>query len=292
MAPLLLQLAVYLGGLAAVVSGSCIHGTSLMRRYEGSSLVARAEGDFSYHGENGPLLWGTLGPGNAACSRGRRQTPINIRPGQTPLLTTINDKNERPKLKYGKVSSATWANLGKTVQATVGGTMTYAGQNWTLRQFHIHAPSEHHLSDEFFLAEVHFVHERTEPLADGSVPIAVLGVFMQGSTSAGLPQPLQATIGRVSEIRSSGSSIQTGELDFKDIEKHFEDNVVYRYEGSLTTPGCDEVVTWGVSGVPFSIDVNTFNALKSVVKYNSRYTQNDPGRPNLLELASRQFCPS
>lgn len=301
-----LQLAIYLGGLAAITSGACIHESSLLRRDVGQSLNPRAVvTSYGYHEARGPVNWWNLDPANSElCAKGRNQTPINIRPGSSPGVTTVNNQVDRPQVNYPRAESAKFENKGTTVETTVTGSMRFAGQDWTLLQFHVHTPSEHHLSNEHYPLEVHFVHQRTNPLPDGTRPLAVLGAFFQAaqslvsvgpldvSTGQTLPQPFRATLRRVGEISSPGSSIQTGPLDFTQIARHFRDNVVYQYSGSLTTPPCSEGVTWGVSGVPFAIDIDTYNAVKGVVKYNARHVQNDLGQENVIDLAADLFCPA
>jgi len=56
--------------------------------------------------------------------------------------------------------------------------------------------------------------------------------------------------------------------------------------GSLTTPPCAEGLTFLVTSVQLPLDVATYNKVKAVVGFNSRFIQNTPSSPNLLSLSS------
>jgi len=59
----------------------------------------------------------------------------------------------------------------------------------------------------------------------------------------------------------------------------------FSYSGSLTTPPCSEGVTFLIATEPLAMGVDTFNAMKKVVKFNSRFAQNSLGEQNLLQVS-------
>jgi len=55
----------------------------------------------------------------------------------------------------------------------------------------------------------------------------------------------------------------------------------------LTTPPCTEDVSWYVVEETLAITAQQYNKMKKIMKFNSRFTQNDyrsPPRENLLAL--------
>lgn len=283
MAPSLLALVSSLAILAPLTSGSTIPGFT--------PLVKRAPGDFGYSDARGPVNWWNLNPAqNELCAKGRNQSPININPGGSGITTVTG--GSRPTFNYPPVNSVKWENVGSTVEALVSGSLTFGGVGWTLQNFHFHTPSEHRLSEEHYPLEVHFVHQRNDPLPDGTRPNLVVGGFFQLGTDDEVVDTFRQTLGRVEEIRNTGSSVTINRLNFDGVTSHFSSNNFYQYAGSLTTPPCSQGVTWLVSNQPFRLNVRLYNSVKSVVKFNSRFVQNVPGQENVIDLAANLFCPA
>ena len=119
----------------------------------------------------GPAKWGALA-GDATCSTGKQQAPINVRAG----MATPQDL---PNLVFAyKPSSLSITNNGHTEQMTfeAGSTLGRVGtqSSWTLAQFHFHDPSEHTVDGTSYPLEMHLVH-----LDAAGKPAVVVAVFIQ-----------------------------------------------------------------------------------------------------------------
>ncbi|GLB39273.1 putative carbonic anhydrase [Lyophyllum shimeji] len=235
--------------------------------------------NFTYTGETGPLAWASLSPANRACSTSKHQSPINLSPSNA---TGITFAKSRPNVSIPDVERADLENLGSTLQVFVNGTTSFEGKQYKLAQFHFHTPSEHRIEEEYFPLEAHFVHQA----AAGAR--LVLAVLFELTPDGNTTQLLTSVTRNISAVALPGSLAHTGPLHFQPLLAHFHSAPLYRYEGSLTTPPCSEGVTWLVARDPLPLDVKTWLAFKKVMRFNARYTQNTPGRENLIEVAARE----
>ncbi|RPB01734.1 carbonic anhydrase [Choiromyces venosus 120613-1] len=255
-------------------SANCMYGTSLFPRSEGAATVEVSK--FGYTGLQGPLNWAALAAENSACATSKVQSPINID-------STVQLAAEVPKVVIADVEAAEFENLGTTVEVIVNGTTTFGGTEFSLKQFHFHTPSEHRVAEEYFPLEVHMVHEA----ADGSGAIAVIALTFQlsddGTTTTEL---LTAVTENLAKIATPGTVTETGPLKFAEVINHVQTTPLFQYAGSLTTPPCAEGLTFLVTQKPLPLSVKTFNEIKSVVKFNSRYTQNSLNQNNLLAVGA------
>ncbi|KAF4121862.1 Carb anhydrase [Geosmithia morbida] len=161
-----------LGFLATFAPGalaSCAYGTHLHRRADGEIEAPT----FGYIGDQGPTNWHALDAANSACAQGTEQSPINMVADAFTLQAASELNITIPDMADG----AEFENLGTTVEVIAqGGTMTAAGVQYTLQQFHFHLPSEH-LDDGTTMAmEMHMVWESADE------QIAVVGVYIDLAT--------------------------------------------------------------------------------------------------------------
>ncbi|KAJ6605390.1 alpha carbonic anhydrase [Mycena vulgaris] len=262
-------LALVLAASALFASATCIHGTSFSAREEGKVAV----GKFGYSGRQGPLNWAALDPANSACRTSNVQSPI-------VLDDSVPKASSAPKVEIATVEEAEFENLGTTLEVIVTGKTTFEGKEFELKQFHLHTPSEHRIKDEYFPLEMHMVHQA----ADDS--IAVIAIPFQLSEDGETTELLSSVIENIDKVTEPGTATNTGKLDFAPLIEAIETRPLFLYSGSLTTPPCKEGLTFLVMEEPLALDVKTYNALKKVIKFNARYSQNRLGETNLLAVAT------
>lgn len=88
-------------------------------------------------------------------------------------------------------------------------------------------------------------------------------------------------------IKEPGSKtpIESG-IDFSGVKSLIQSSNIFQYSGSLTTPPCSEGVTFLAVETPLKINVPDYNAIKKIVKYNSRLSQNSLGQENIIAVAA------
>ncbi|MEZ4502375.1 MAG: carbonic anhydrase family protein [Dehalococcoidia bacterium] len=221
---------------------------------------------WTYAGETGPEMWGSLADDWAMCSTGTSQSPINISASLPIGLTDV---------QFDYVPSAlTVINNGHTIQGNVaeGSGVMVDGERYELLQFHFHAPSEHEIDGKPAAMEVHFVHRNAEG------ELAVIGALYQlgehNPTLDGVWAALPTTT--EDEVHIDGF-VAEALLPL--------DRSVFRYSGSLTTPPCSEGVKWHVITTPLSASAEQVEAFINIVGDNARPVQPLNGRSVLADVA-------
>ena len=222
------------------------------------ALHAHAAEDiaWSYGGETGPGVWGSLHPSFAACAAGTEQSPVDldtdIAAGDTEWLVAAH----RP-------GAATVENNGHTFVAhmeAAGGIALGAGR-YQLAGLHFHHGSEHTVSGQRLPLEMHLVHR------DAQGALAVLGVlFAEGAHNAAL-DPLWKHLA----ASAKEPVALPGRFDVRTLLP--ADRAAWQYRGSLTTPPCSEGVSWVVFSTPLTISRQQIAAFAALFPNNYRPTQ-------------------
>ena len=221
---------------ALTVTAACMLGSP--------AAFAGDETRWNYLGEHGPDHWGALDKSYSTCAAGSQQSPVNL---------TGAIEAELPSLAIDWKTGGKMLNTGHTIQIeAAGGTLRRGDDTYELLQYHVHAPSEHQVDGRSFPLEIHFVHKHPKTGALG-----VLGVFVT-------PGSANAAFGKLAAAfpLKSGEHVAVSDLNPADL---LPSKLGYwAYEGSLTTPPCNEIVDWMVAAQPIEAakaDIDKFTAI-------------------------------
>lgn len=208
------------------------------------------EGTYSYSDQ---AAWGGV------CSTGKHQSPIDIK----EIKNTVYYDSEISSFQFPCSIELKKGSL-KTTQFALTATPTFTNmpENWPVGhtkglqalQLHLHwgrgddMGSEHMLNGKQFVAELHLVTRNLDQDDEtASDYYAVFGFFME-------------VVSEDSEDAVSGTldDLLAGEKHQLELDELFFRNSgsvrsIYTYEGSLTTPGCDEKVFWQVMQEPIKV---------------------------------------
>ena len=243
-----------------------------------------ATGSFEYSNQT---AWG----GSCNLETSMRQSPVAI----TSDNAVDNDQLLTLELSlWNKERYGMFYNTGTSVKFTPdsdepsASTTNHLG-TYDVLQFHMHwgatdnVGSEHVVDGTPASAEIHFVHQKqgdtTGTQGDSFAVVGVMAVANDSEAIAGVWNALN-----VEEVQGTGGEFNTT-VNFYDLLP--SDRSYYYYEGSLTTPNCDEVVQWFLLKETISIPSAYLAQLREVAenKEGDRLTFN---YRNTQDLADRQ----
>jgi len=219
---------------------------------------------WEYEGVTGPDHWVSLCDDYMDCG-GMRQSPVNIE------NATIDTSLQPLVLNYSEHETDAHYN-GHTIEFDTeegSSALVLDGVTYKLLQFHFHTKSEHKLSGVHSPLELHLVHQ--DPISKNRVVVGVL--FEEGAENAFLAQ-------FVDHLPDATNT------HYKPIPAtHYEPAAVlpanlsyFTYPGSLTTPPCDQNVTWYVLAVPVEASAEQILRFEEIMKHNYRTDRPLQGR--------------
>ncbi|KAL2308239.1 hypothetical protein Nmel_001248 [Mimus melanotis] len=236
---------------------------------------------WGYDGDNGPDQWYK----NYPFAKGRHQSPIEINNKEVHY-----DSSLLPWFaSYDPGAAKTILNNGKTCRVVFddsfdrsvlrGGPLPGV---YRLRQLHFHwgssddHGSEHVVNGVRYAGELHLLHWNpkysnyldAKRRTDG---IAVLAIFLQvGDT----PKPeMKRILEEINAIKTKGKNAPFPNFDPSILFPKSHD--YWTYHGSVTTPPCEECVTWIILREPIIVSSDQMAKLRSL----SRNAENEPNHP-------------
>jgi len=246
---------VLLSGLASVLLFAL--GSSSIAATESGHGHGRSH--WGYEGEAGPDHWGSLQTDYAACGDGNQQSPIDI-----ISADAVEADVGKIRFDYHK-SKLRIINNGHTIQVNIepGSSIGIDGEKFDLLQLHFHTPSEHMINSRHLDMEAHFVHKNS------AGQLAVIGVMMdKGRGHIALqsiwdhaPSEVNKEV-MVDRVMFDPASLLPGDAD-----------EFYRYQGSLTTPPCSEIVNWFVLKNTINVSDHQVSQFAHAIGENARPVQ-------------------
>ncbi|HEV2327042.1 MAG TPA: carbonic anhydrase family protein [Terracidiphilus sp.] len=225
--------------------------------------AAPSQRPWTYSGKYGPINWSKLDPAYSACSRGREQSPVDIRGARL--------NSELKPLQFHFIGGpVTLINDGHAivVRPLPGSYVVIDGVRYDLQYFTFHHPSEHAVNGDLSDMEVDFLTRS----ADGQM--AMLGVLL--SENSDFPN---ATIATLWQHLPTTPGTQQKDDDLVNPGGLFPSDPGYwTYTGSLPEPPCTEGVQWYVFETPLPISLRQLNAFVSIFRMNTRPLQEMHGR--------------
>ncbi len=244
-----------------------------------SATSVSAAGHWGYFGQQGiefnPAQWGEVSEFCNGCS----QSPIDINTRKTVR------GDARIDFDYA-AQSVSSTNNGHAVTVSPKSRAIYIdGKKYTLAQFHFHTLSEHTVNGRHYDMEMHLVHADDAWLAGDTVngKLAVIGVFIEKGEENKTLQNIFAKLPHYDHETGIGETISAEmAADFYSLLPAGRNSGdVYSYTGSLTTPTCNEVVSWFVLAKPIEMSGEQIEAYRALYENpdGSTFDTNRPVQP-------------
>ncbi|XP_075445721.1 carbonic anhydrase 4 [Ascaphus truei] len=155
---------------------------------------------------------------------------------------------------------------------------------YTASQFHFHwgnediAGSEHTIDGEQFPMELHIVHKITTKSDGGETDgLAVLGFMYEVSTENN--NKYNSIIDALTNIPVKDNTANISSLMLQDLIPDKKLDLYYRYKGSLTTPDCNETVTWTLFNETIKLSKTQLRAFYTKLNFSTNTAMVENFRP-------------
>ncbi len=207
---------------------------------------------FEYSGPRGPEHWAELAPNNKwlMCASGERQAPIAIsKTAAVPAHVQVEFHYDQD-IHFVDHSDVLGANHG------AGNYIVIDGVRYNLLQIHFHRPAEFILNGTTYPLEAHLVHQS----AAGA--LAVIGVFIvKGSADPGVIKLPQDPKAEAEPTLIKPQALLPAQRSF------------FRFNGSLTTPGCDQPLLFNEMEHPIEMSAEQIDAFACGIENSARPLQ-------------------
>jgi len=228
---------------------------------------------FSYS-QNGKDWAGT-------CASGQHQSPINLETENEATTTCVRYGEDAAKhhtinYHYTLAQNLSMVNNGYTLRVsadlgfvTLGGCNPCSGDEYDVKQFHFHTPSEHTINNKSFAMELHIVHQKKG--SSGVQDLLFVSILFYIQPEGGFPNAFLENIDWNHLPSSNGANnIINGFVDLGRLKEAFRGEY-YTYHGSLTAPGCSETVKWFVMKRPLGVTKHQAAKIQALFQQNTNF---------------------
>ncbi|XP_057321248.1 carbonic anhydrase-related protein 10 isoform X1 [Microplitis mediator] len=232
---------------------------------------------WTYDGISGPSFWGLINPQWSLCSKGRRQSPINIEPDKLlfdPHLRPVQvDKHKVAGYLHntGQFLVFKADKDAKTRVNITGGPLAY---HYQFEEIYIHYGmtnehgSEHQVNNYAFPAEIQvygfnaeLYHNMSEAQHKSQGLVAISLMVQLGDSPN---QELRIITSVFNSVQYRSQKAPVGHLSLKELLPDTEGYMTY--EGSTTHPGCWETTVWLIVNKPIYMSAQELYALRRLMQ--------------------------
>ncbi len=230
-----------------------------------SQYVSPWKTPWDYEGSRGAEHWSELDQAYSICSRGKAQSPIDIRQPRKAKLPALRFEYAAEPMNY-VINNAHTIRVNYHDPSGRGSYLVVGNNRYQLTQFHFHHPSEEYVNGKPYDMVLHLMHQGN----DGE--IVGVAVFLR----AGAFNPLIQQVWDHMPAREGQKAVPGLELDPGQLLP--TNRAYYSYLGSQTAPPCTEGVTWYVLKTPIEIAQRQIDAFAALYPHDVRPLQPLNGR--------------
>ncbi|XP_053201309.1 carbonic anhydrase-related protein 10-like [Panonychus citri] len=250
---------------------------------------------WTYDGISGPDFWGLLNPEWSLCNKGKRQSPIDIKPNNLlydPFLRPIHIDDQKisgvlennghsvvfrlnaPDKHRHSDSSRIFNEVDQLRGTPINISSGPLSYSYSFDSLYIHfgrtdsVGSEHRIDGIPFPAELQIIGYNSDLYRNSSEAsrktngLVGISVLIQIGDNPNLE--LRHLTSMVHLIRFKGQNTTVKSLSIRELIPQLETYITY--EGSMTVPACSETVTWIVMNSPIFMTKQQFFSLRKMMQ--------------------------
>jgi len=226
----------------------------------GAEQMCDVNADWNYANTS---CWATQFP---ICSAGRYQSPIDI---NTSLVSQVGRDYFPGRAGWHPISALRVANTGRSlgVNNEQMGYVMQLGLNgmpkyYQVSQFNLHMPSEHTINGRQYAAELSVAHKNQLSVYQLDTADVLMTSFLFNVGTVRNPL-LDQLLGQAPILPGQWAQSQTPIDLLRSLGPALEGNF-YRYNGSLTTPPCSQVVKWFIFETALNMSQDQWVSFKAM----------------------------